>query len=410
MKQSIAIFDYQVRATNPIGSCHLKMLRDLSHEFTFTVFAVDFENPCPDRIRFVRIPVPRRPLVLLFLSYHLLAPLYYAAHRWKHKTRFDLIQAVESNLSFGTISYAHFCHRNYLKAHWRVSRPTGLRRFLRWLDHKCHAILEPFVYRRVQRIVVPCNGLARELAVEYCFTEKKVHVLPNPVDNSRMERPADFERAKYREGLGASETDTILLFVALGHFERKGLPLVLGSLHKLGRRDLKLLVVGGSPGLIKDYERRAQSLGLERHVAFLGMQPDVRPFLWIADALVFPTAYEVFSLASLECAAAGVPMILTKVNGVEEFVEHGRNGILIERSVEGIVTGIEMFLSLLPEERREMGDAAQRDVKRYAVKEFVAGWRKLYQDTLKESSPQKLRISGAAAQPVSKRFGLLRER
>src|ERR1700738_2587460 len=127
MKQSIAVFDYQVRATNPIGNCHLQMLRELSQEFTFTVFAVDFDNPCPNRIRSVRIPVPRRPLVLLFLSYHLLAPLCYLAHRWKQKARFDLIQMVESNLSFGTISYAHFCHRNYLKVHWPVSRPSGLR-------------------------------------------------------------------------------------------------------------------------------------------------------------------------------------------------------------------------------------------------------------------------------------------
>jgi glycosyltransferase involved in cell wall biosynthesis len=406
MKQSIAVFDYQVRATNPIGGCHLQMLRELSHEFNFTVFAVDFDNPCPERIRSVRIPVPRRPLVLLFLSYHLLAPLYYLAHRWKRKSRFDLIQMVESNLSFGTISYAQFCHRNYLTAHWPVSRPSGLRRFLRWLDHKCHAILEPFVYRRVRRIVVPCSGLARELAAEYRFTENKVHILPNPVDSRRMKPPSDFDRTKHREEVGASGGDTVLVFVALGHFERKGLPLILEALQRLGRRDLKLLVVGGPPGLIKDYQRRSQNLGLERQVTFLGMQQDVRPFLWLADALVFPTAYEVFSLASLECAAAGVPMILTKVNGVEEFVEHGRNGILIERSVEGIMAGIGTFLSLLPEARKELGNTAQRDVERYAVKEFVAGWRKLYQDTPSGCSPQEVRIAGIdASSPRVSGFG-----
>jgi glycosyltransferase involved in cell wall biosynthesis len=381
MNQSIAVFDYQVRTTNPIGGCHLQMLRELSNEFDFTVFAVDFDNPCPERIRSVRIPAPRRPLVLLFLSYHLLAPLYYLAHRVKRKSRFDLIQMVESNLSFGSISYAQFCHRNYLKAHWRVSRPSGLRRFLRWLDHKCHAIFEPFVYGRVRRIVVPCNGLARELAAEYRFTEGKVHILPNPVDIGRMKRPPDFDRAKHLEAAGASGMDTVLVFVALGHFERKGLPLILEALQRIGRHDLRLLVVGGSPSLIKDYQKRSQNRGIERQVTFAGMQQDVRPFLWLADALVFPTAYEVFSLASLECAAAGLPMILTKVNGVEEFIEHRRNGILIERTVNGVIAGIETFLFLSPAARKKMGDTAQRDVERYAVKEFTAGWRRLYQDT-----------------------------
>lgn len=394
MKQSIAVFDYQVRATNPIGGCHLQMLRELSHEFDFTVFAVDFDNPCPERIRSVRIPAPRRPLVLLYLAFHFLAPLYYLVHRWKRKARFDLIQMVESNLSFGTIVYTQFCHRNYLKAHWPVSRPSGFRRGLRWLDHKCHAILEPFVYRNIQRIVVPCHGLARELAAEYPFTRDKVYILPNPVDGGRMKPPADFDRTKHRQQVGVSGEDTVFVFVALGHFERKGLPLILEALQKLDRRDLKLLVVGGSAGLIKDYQKRSQNLGLERQVTFLGMQQDVRPFLWLADALVFPTAYEVFSLASLECAAAGVPMILTKVNGVEEFIEHERNGILIERSVEGVMAGIGNFLSLSFDKRRELGNTAQRDVERYAVKEFVAGWRKLYQEFPRRSSPQEVGVAG----------------
>jgi hypothetical protein len=50
----IAIFDYKV-IFNSIGGCHLRMLRGLCHEHEFTVFAVEFENPCPERIRWVRI-------------------------------------------------------------------------------------------------------------------------------------------------------------------------------------------------------------------------------------------------------------------------------------------------------------------------------------------------------------------
>ena len=41
----IAVFDYRITPNNPIGSCHLAMLRALAAEHEFTVFAVEFENP-----------------------------------------------------------------------------------------------------------------------------------------------------------------------------------------------------------------------------------------------------------------------------------------------------------------------------------------------------------------------------
>jgi len=123
----IAIFDYRVTPNNPVGSCHLRMLKGLCQRHEFTVFSVEFENPCAERIRWVRVPAPTRPLALLFVAYHLLAPICYWAYCVRYRVRFDLLQMVESNLSFGDVSNSRFCHRAYLKYHWRESRPSGLR-------------------------------------------------------------------------------------------------------------------------------------------------------------------------------------------------------------------------------------------------------------------------------------------
>src|SRR5262245_18628434 len=162
MSRKIAIFDYQVVATNPIGSCHLRMLRGLCLEFNFTVYAVEFDNPDPQRIRWVRVPAIKRPLALIFLCYHLLAPLCYLVDRFRNGMRFDAIQMFESNLSFGDTSYSHFCHRAYLREQWPRMKANGLRGWLRWFDHWLHALVEPYLYHRVGKIVVPSQGLARE--------------------------------------------------------------------------------------------------------------------------------------------------------------------------------------------------------------------------------------------------------
>ena len=376
----VAIFDHMVVPTNPVGSSHRHLLAGLSGELDFTVFSVDVDNPDPRRIRWIRVPVPTRPFVIMFLAYHLLAPLWYAAFRLRHGTKFDLVQMVETNLSFGDISYTHFCHRVFLRHHWARIRASGVRGWLRWLDHWLHALLEPWVYRRVRRIVVPSHGLMREIETEYPFTKGKVCLIPNLVDVDRMRPPDDFDRAGFRAQLGLEVDANVLAFVALGHFDRKGLPVLLEALRELDDDGLKLVVVGGEPGLVGAYRGRADSMGVSNQVLFVGMRQDPRPYLWAADAFILPSFYESFSLVAFEAAAAGLPVIATRLHGVEEFLRDGENGFVVTPTAHDIALGIKRFLALGSAERREMGRRAAQSVGQFTVEHFLSAWRSLYRN------------------------------
>jgi glycosyltransferase involved in cell wall biosynthesis len=376
----IAIFDYKIVATNPIGSCHLRLLHDLAAEHQFTVFATAFDNPWPGRIEWVRIPVPTRPLALLFILYQALAPFAYLLHRIRKRVRFDLVQMVESNLAFGDVSYSHFCHTAYLNEHWAETRGGGVRGLLRWLDHRLHAWLESRTYRRVSRILVPSRGLGSELVREFPFTSHKVSVLPNAIDVERLAVPAHFDRAGARARMGFREEDTVFVFVALGQFERKGLPLLLAALSRLRSPHAKLIVVGGESDLIGSYEREIARLQLEGEVVFTGMQSDVRPFFWASDAFAFPSAYETFSLVSYEAAAAGLPVIAPRLNGIEDLVRDGDNGVVIARTMEGVTEGLKRFLSLPMTAREEMGKRARIAAAQYDQARFSERWRAFYQE------------------------------
>jgi glycosyltransferase involved in cell wall biosynthesis len=374
----IAIFDYLVTPNNAIGSCHLRMLERLCSEHEFTVFSVEFQNPCPECIRWVRIPAPRRPIALLYVAFHLLAPIFYLCHRVFSRARFDLVQFVESNFVFGEIVYSHSCHSLLLKRYWKEVGATGLRGALRWLDHWLHACLEPRVYRGAVRIVVPSHGFARELVAAYPFASDKIEVLANPVDTQSFRRPQDFDRDAFRQSLGLRPQDIVLAFVALGHYELKGLPLLLAALAESNDPHLKLLVVGGSSGLVSDYRKRADDVGLNGNVNFLGNQKDVRPYLWGADALVHPSRHEVFPLATLEAAAAGLPLLVTHLNGVEEFFREGENGLLLQRNVPSLSDSLAHFAQIPPDIRRSMGCRAQAAVQRYSISEFASRWSRFY--------------------------------
>jgi len=374
----IALFDYIVTPENAIGKCDLAILTALCDKHEFTVFSARFENPRPGKIRWVRVPAPARPMALLFVIFHLLAPLCYVWHYIRHRVRFDLVQVIESNLLFGDIAYSHFCHQAFLERHWREIGVGGLRGAMRWLDHRLRALLEPWVYRRVTRIVAPSRGLCRELMSVYPQAGAKIRVLANPVDLHQLRQPVHFDRDAFRTGLGWESEDIVFVFVALGHYERKGLPLLLEALGTARDSRLKAIVVGGSPGGIAVYRERANKSGLNGNVRFLETQKDVRPYLWAADALALPSYYEVFPLVALEAAAAGLPLLVTQLSGVEEFLRDGENGLLMSRNPSGVSDCIARFAGMSVEARRSMGMRAQNDVKCYGIAEFVAGWSKLY--------------------------------
>src|SRR5205814_2770538 len=153
-------------------------------------------------------------------------------------------------------------------------------------------------YSSVTRVVAPSKGLARELEAEFPKVSGKLRVLPNAVDVKGLQRPSTFDRDTFRAFLGFTSSDVVCIFVALGHFERKGLPIILQALSRAESKAAKLLVVGGADDLIDSYRVRLKNLGLGDRVIFAGMQSDVRPYFCAADAFVLGSSYETFSLAT----------------------------------------------------------------------------------------------------------------
>ena len=384
----IAIFDYKVTSTNPIGSCHLALLRALAQEHEFTVFAPEFENPHPARIQWVRVPAPKRPLALLFVMFHCTAPLCYRFYRLRGGRRFDVVQAVESNLSFGDVIYSQFCHCEYLEHHWSKSNASGVRGAFRWLDHTLHAWMEGMAYARARRVVVPSRGLAKELTSAFPSLAGKLTVVPNPIRVEHLQMPADFDRAAIRNCLGLQPNEVVALFVALGHFERKGLPVLLEALRAPETQAIKLIVVGGLPDLVAHYTAGLARLGLSDRVKLVGMHSDVRPFLWSADVFVFPSLYETFSLVTYDAAASGLPILVSHLHGVEDLIQDGENGFLIETDVAGVKKGLQRFLALTPHARVAMGERARVAASACAEEHFVDAWRAFY---LQQSSKEPTR-------------------
>ncbi len=94
--------------------------------------------------------------------------------------------------------------------------------------------------------------------------------------------------------------------------------------------------------IIGDGPKRASLDGyLRRHrmtdwVELTGQldQPAIRRVFDDADLYVSPATLESFGIAALEARCAGLPVIAFAGTGVSDFIQHGRNGLLVDSDAE----------------------------------------------------------------------------
>lgn len=94
-----------------------------------------------------------------------------------------------------------------------------------------------------------------------------------------------------------------------------------------GRPSIRLVLAGGGPA--EDSVRREIAAGDTDVVAMGPMRREMLPTLYRdQDVFISPATLEAFGLAALEARAAGLAMVGYRGTGVEEFIEHGREGLL----------------------------------------------------------------------------------
>jgi glycosyltransferase involved in cell wall biosynthesis len=138
------------------------------------------------------------------------------------------------------------------------------------------------------------------------------------------------------------------------------------------------VIIGGQPDLIHQYEARVARMKIADRVTFAGIQKDVRPYLWASDAFVLPSLYEVFPLVALEAAAAGCLLVTSPLNGVEEFMVDGVNGLELAPNPKGVIQGLERLAATSPEDRQRMAAAAAQCIRQYTAERYAQDWRAVY--------------------------------
>lgn len=204
-------------------------------------------------------------------------------------------------------------------------------------------IFEFLIFKFNAKKIIPVSiGVGEELKKYLKIKEEKIEVIANGVDLVKFKKNL-IDRDAIRLELGVKNDELLIIFS--GHeFKRKGLRFIIEALSLASFKKLKLLVLGrDNPD---PYILLAKELGVYDRIIFLGeISNGIEKYYSASDLFVFPTIYEAFSLATLEAAASGLPLLVSRVNGTEELVKDGINGFFIQRTGKSIAEKIDFIVS-----------------------------------------------------------------
>lgn len=201
--------------------------------------------------------------------------------------------------------------------------------------------------------------------------KEKIKLIYNGIDIGRF-------NARLKDSFNAPP---VLINVA--RFEKqKGHRVLIKALEEIKNREWVMWLVGGGR-LRPDIEKAVREAGLEKRVRFFGERNDVPELLAKADIFVFPSLWEGFGLAALEAGAAGLPIIASRVGGIENIFEDNKNAQLVEPGNCQALAGAIKWMIEHPQKALFLGHNARKLVATsYSIETMVAEYDHLYQSVL----------------------------
>lgn len=251
---------------------------------------------------------------------------------------------------------------------WDIADPKG--------DVRKYQILRRVIGACIHRFIPLSSELKNYLIQKVGIPDRKITMICNGVNLACFAPlPDRHER----------DESAPFVFLTVGRLEKiKGHRYLIESLgllkQEMGDIDSRLqLRVVGDGSERQSIEARAQELGLESVVLFLGSRSDIAALLNDCDAFVLPSLAEGISNTILEALACGKPVIATHVGGNTDLVAHGEYGLIVEsESPIALASALKTYLSDPSLAKRHGERAYQEAVSRFSLDGMIEQYKNVY--------------------------------
>lgn len=225
-------------------------------------------------------------------------------------------------------------HRLHTVAGLPLMEATGTKR-------KILNFVEKLTYSSATRVYPNSKGLY-DFILQNNFTQSnKLKIIANGSSNGidtaffSPDQVTEIERVTLREKLNIQPDDFVFVFVGR-IVSDKGINELIKAFSELQAVEnneptgIKLLLVGGLENDLDPLNSETLAeINQNKDIISVGFQQDVRSFFAIADALVFPSYREGFPNVVMQAGAMGLPSIVSDINGCNEIIIEGENGLII---------------------------------------------------------------------------------
>ncbi|NNC92755.1 MAG: glycosyltransferase family 4 protein [Acidimicrobiia bacterium] len=238
--------------------------------------------------------------------------------------------------------------------------------------------------RRLSAVVAMSTAIYRELR-SYDVPADRIVRIPLGVNTTRFRPATDpADRRQTREMLDLPPERFTVLFVGALAAIKRPLLLVEAMARLHPREDVQLVVVGpqNEPGYSGTVTDAIGSLGLEGRVFLRPYATEIEQYFRAADVFALPSASEGMPAAMVEAMASGLPVVGTGVSGIEDLIEHGTNGSIVEPNAQSLAEALQHYLDdprLLAEHGAR---SRRRALDRYDARAVLNAHRALFRGML----------------------------
>jgi glycosyltransferase involved in cell wall biosynthesis len=235
-------------------------------------------------------------------------------------------------------------------------------------------------YRRNARVIAVSDGVAGSIR-----SSVPVEVVVHGTDPS-LAVTGEAARAAARADLGVAPDARVV--GSVGNFTaKKDQATLLRAVAEVPAADLggggdAVLVLVGLGPLEGELRALARDLGIAERVVFAGSRDDVFALLPALDVFALSSRFEGLPIALLEAMASGVAPVATRVGGIPEVINDGRDGVLVD---PGDPTGLAAALTRVlgdDDERARIGACARARAGDFDLVHAVRRAEEIYRQAL----------------------------
>jgi len=228
--------------------------------------------------------------------------------------------------------------------------------------------VDKFLYTFYTKVVCISAGTSTLLHQWQPQIADKLEVIHNGINHSEYSSNVE-ERPHHKAPIIVS----VGRLVKLKNFEA-----AIQALNSLSDRSFEYWILGSGP-LETDLKSLVKSLGMESKVKFLGFRQDIPDLLRQADIFLLPSLWEGFGLAVVEAMAAGLPVVVSNVPGLQEVVpQESQAGFLVDPSSPNDIAAALDKLLKDPDLRSRMGKNAQLQAAQFDIQITALEYLNLY--------------------------------